>query len=121
MRATEGLLFSCIDRSAVFYVFVSLLFFLETIFVLAMCHVSIAFNRQASRLFSMVRIEVNQTTGFFFYQFSLFSLFFPFSIFFFFFFDSFKRKNHSWSAAVAESHESLLGQNRSKVGSVWYE
>ena len=52
--------------------------FLETIFVLAMCHVSIAFYKQASRLFSIVIIGVNQTTGFFtsFLFIPLFYLFF---------------------------------------------
>ena len=87
--------------------------FLETIFVLAMCHVSIAFYKQASRLFSIVIIGVNQTTGFF-----TSFLFIPL---FYFFFRFIQMEHHSWSAAVAEGLESLFGQNRSKVVSVWYE
>ena len=87
--------------------------FFETIFVLAMCHVSIAFYKQASRLFFYCK-NWSESNHRFFYQFSLHS---PFLSFFRFI----QMENHSWSAAVAEGLESLFGQNRSKVVSVWYE
>ena len=78
-----------------------------------MCHVSIAFYKQASRLFFYCK-NWSESNHRFFYQFSLHS---PFLSFFRFI----QMENHSWSAAVAEGLESLFGQNRSKVVSVWYE
>ena len=51
--------------------------FLETIFVLAMCHVSIAFYKQASRLFFYCK-NWSESNHRFFYQFSLHSPFLSF-------------------------------------------